>query len=229
MIRFVCPHCKRTISAADQHAGKQAPCPGCKSVVTVPASEQAPRPRQAAAAEPERPRQATVRAKQIPVPKPSEAVRPRPAHAGRAARREDDDEVTDVEVIEDEDEVVDVEVIEDDEEEAKPRRRRRRTAEDDEEERPRRRRRRRGKGPRTGPYEPCPNCGEGGDAHRVNWTLWGGFVGPWVLCHVRCNTCDTTYNGRTGDYNTTGIVLWVVIPAVLGAIGAIAAIIAQGK
>ena len=195
MVRFVCPHCSRTISAADEHAGKQAPCPGCKNRVTVPAPEQAPRPRPSDITE--QPRPAPVRAKPTTAAKPNEAVRSRPAHLGRASRRDEDDEVVDVEVVEDEDEVVEAEVIEEEEPERKPRRRRR-------------------KRPRTGPYANCPNCGERGDAYRVSWTLWGGFVGPWVLTHVRCNSCDTTYNGKTGKDNTLGIVLWIVIPAAIG-------------
>jgi ribosomal protein L32 len=125
-------------------------------------------------------------------------------------RPKQEEEVVDVEVIEDEDEIADVKEIDD--EEDRPRRRRRprmdNDEEDEEEDRPRRRRKRR----RTGPYATCPNCGERGDAHRVSYTLWGGFVGPWLLTHVRCNNCGTAYNGKTGNYNTTGIVLWVVIP-----------------
>jgi hypothetical protein len=35
-IRFKCPHCQRGLSVKDHLAGKQAPCPACKQVVTIP-------------------------------------------------------------------------------------------------------------------------------------------------------------------------------------------------
>ena len=121
---------------------------------------------------------------------------------------EDDEEIADVEVIEDDEEIADVEVIEDDVEEKRPRRRRRRRR-------------------RTGPYATCPECGERGDARRVSYTLWGGFVGPWLLTHVRCNNCGTAYNGKTGDYNTTAIVLWIVIPLAIGMVAGIVGVILE--
>ena len=107
---------------------------------------------------------------------------------------------------------------EEDEEEEDRRPRRRRVAEDEEDDedddrRPRRRRpRRRG---RRGTYEDCPHCGAPGDATYVTYTLWGGFIGPWLLNHVRCNECGGTYNGRTGKPNTTAIILYIVVPTAI--------------
>jgi hypothetical protein len=146
--------------------------------------------------------------KDAPVSKPSDAVRPRPS-IHRLPRRNEDDEIEDVEVIEDEDDVVDVEVIE-----------------DEEEERPRRRRKR----SRTGPYATCPDCGERGDASRISFTLWGGVLGPWLFTHVRCNNCGTAYNGKTGESNTTAIALYVVIGFAIAAVfGFLAYLIQAGK
>src|SRR5207237_381302 len=81
---------------------------------------------------------------------------------------------------------------------------------EDEEDRPRRRRSR-----RRGAYADCPNCDAPGDAALMPWTLWGGFVGPWLLTHVRCNRCGACYNGKSGKYNTTAIVLYIVIPIII--------------
>jgi hypothetical protein len=210
MIRFACPHCKRVISAGDEHAGKQAPCPGCKQPVTVPNGERAPQvsgPAERGITKQPRAGSNLSRAKSVPTATPSGGARPRPSAESKRSRRDEDDEVVDVEVIEDDDEVVDVEVIEEEEEEVRPRRRRKRS--------------------RTGPYATCPECGERGDARRVSYTLWGGFVGPWLLTHVRCNNCGAAYNGKTGNSNTTAIVLWVVIPLGIGIVGVVLGLIAE--
>jgi hypothetical protein len=37
-IRFKCPHCQRGLSVKDHLAGKRAPCPACKQVVSIPAA-----------------------------------------------------------------------------------------------------------------------------------------------------------------------------------------------
>lgn len=216
MIRFQCPHCGRFINGSDEHAGKRAPCPGCKKPLVIPqpnAVQPARPPRdpvEETVTESPRPRPAAG-SKGAPSAKPGGPSRARATPPRRSSRP---DEEGDVEIVED-DEVVDVEVIEDDEDE-RPRRKHREDVADEDrsevEERPRRRRKRR----RTGPYATCPHCGERGDAYRVGYTLWGGFIGPWLFTHVRCNSCGTAYNGKTGDYNTTAIVLWVVIPLAIG-------------
>ena len=50
------------------------------------------------------------------------------------------------------------------------------------------------------------------------WTWWGGLVGPAIFCHVKCQQCGTTFNGKTGKSNQTVIVLWLVISAIIGVI-----------
>jgi len=37
MIKFACPHCKKTLQVKDRLAGKRGQCPGCKKMVMVPA------------------------------------------------------------------------------------------------------------------------------------------------------------------------------------------------
>lgn len=62
---------------------------------------------------------------------------------------------------------------------------------------------------------PCPRCREN-NATKVGWTFWGGALGPWLFNHVKCNNCRTTYNGKTGQSNTTAIVIYTVVGLVLG-------------
>ncbi len=37
MIKFACPHCKKTLQVKDRLAGKKGQCPGCKKMIMVPA------------------------------------------------------------------------------------------------------------------------------------------------------------------------------------------------
>lgn len=59
-------------------------------------------------------------------------------------------------------------------------------------------------------YAPCPKCG-GTASERMNFTWWGGVIGPKVLTHVKCPQCRTTYNGKSGKDNTTNIVIYSVV------------------
>src|SRR5262249_42659782 len=40
-IRFNCPHCKKVLKVKDELAGKQAKCPACQHVLSIPAAERA--------------------------------------------------------------------------------------------------------------------------------------------------------------------------------------------
>jgi hypothetical protein len=64
-------------------------------------------------------------------------------------------------------------------------------------------------------FAPCPTCGKT-LAKRVSYTLWGGFIGPKLLTHVKCSQCGTTYNGKTGRSNSTAITLYLVISVAIG-------------
>jgi predicted RNA-binding Zn-ribbon protein involved in translation (DUF1610 family) len=69
-------------------------------------------------------------------------------------------------------------------------------------------------------YMPCPQCGSSGinDIKAVGFTWWGGALGPKMFNHVKCNNCGTTYNGKTGQSNTTNIVIYTVVSLVIACI-----------
>ena len=62
-------------------------------------------------------------------------------------------------------------------------------------------------------YVPCPKCG--GASERLKFTWWGGVIGPKILSHVKCGSCGHKYNGKSGKDNTTGIVIYSAVVAVL--------------
>lgn len=63
-------------------------------------------------------------------------------------------------------------------------------------------------------YAPCPNCGST-NAKKLSYTWWGGALGPAMFTHVRCNNCNTEYNGKTGKSNTNNIIIYSVVAFVL--------------
>ena len=72
-------------------------------------------------------------------------------------------------------------------------------------------------------YMPCGRCGASG-AQRMNFTWWGGIIGPRMLNHVRCPACGHQYNGKTGRSNTNNIIIYSIGAAVIG-IGILALIV----
>jgi transposase-like protein len=66
----------------------------------------------------------------------------------------------------------------------------------------------------TTQYAPCPKCGQS-NAQKVNFTWWGGALGPRLISHVKCQNCATEYNGKTGKSNQTGILLYFLVTFVL--------------
>ncbi len=66
----------------------------------------------------------------------------------------------------------------------------------------------------TGEYAACPKCGSRG-AELVKFSWWGGVLGPKMLTHVKCPSCDKKYNGKSGGDNTTGIVIYSVIVGII--------------
>jgi hypothetical protein len=63
----------------------------------------------------------------------------------------------------------------------------------------------------------CPRCGDPRSS-PVGFTLWGGIIGPKLLHHVRCWGCGNKYNGKTGQPNTTGIIIYSVVTGVIALI-----------
>ena len=49
----------------------------------------------------------------------------------------------------------------------------------------------------------------------MSFTWWGGVIGPRVLTHVECPRCGHAYNGKSGGDNTTGIVIYSGVVAVV--------------
>ena len=63
-------------------------------------------------------------------------------------------------------------------------------------------------------YAPCPKCSKS-VAEKIRFTWWGGILGPKLLNHVKCGDCGSKYNGKSGKDNTTGIVIYSIVVAVL--------------
>ena len=59
-------------------------------------------------------------------------------------------------------------------------------------------------------YLPCPRCARP-NPEQVNFTWWGGLLGPILFKHVKCNGCGFTYNGKSGQSNTQNIVIYSAI------------------
>ncbi|HXD10393.1 MAG TPA: hypothetical protein VN653_10050 [Anaerolineales bacterium] len=59
-------------------------------------------------------------------------------------------------------------------------------------------------------YAPCPNCGQS-NAKKVSFTWWGGALGPGLFTHVKCQNCNTEYNGKTGKTNQQNIIIYVAV------------------
>jgi len=49
----------------------------------------------------------------------------------------------------------------------------------------------------------------------VKFTWWGGLLGPKMLSHVKCQQCGLAYNGKSGQSNTTGIVIYAIVVNVI--------------
>lgn len=76
-------------------------------------------------------------------------------------------------------------------------------------------------------YVPCPQCGTP-DPARVNFSWWGGAIGPRILSHVKCSNCKTKYNGKSGGSNTLGILIYSVVVFVLAFAILFALMVARG-
>ena len=59
-------------------------------------------------------------------------------------------------------------------------------------------------------YAPCPNCQQS-NATQISFTWWGGMIGPRILSHVKCQSCGTTYNGKSGKSNIVGIIIYTIV------------------
>jgi hypothetical protein len=199
------------MSAAEEHVGRKGKCPSCQHIMVIPSPvsttplnenvTQAPASR---AAPPRKHR----------APEDDEPVVANPIDEAddggsrRGRRRRDDDE-------EDRPRRRPARALRDDEDDEDRPRGRRRHEDDEDDNRPRRRRRPR-RSRFRGEFADCPNCGARGDATRQSFTWWGGLLGPAMINCVSCNHCGTSYNGEHGDYNTTRILIYVLVSSGIG-------------
>jgi hypothetical protein len=64
-------------------------------------------------------------------------------------------------------------------------------------------------------FKACPQCGSD-DIHKVEYSWWGGLIGPYLVHQVRCKKCGKTYDGVTGTNITTKIgIFFAIMIAVL--------------
>jgi len=56
----------------------------------------------------------------------------------------------------------------------------------------------------------CPKCGNMLTS-AVEYTWWGGFIGPKLLHHTKCNACKFTYNSKSRRSNTSGIIIYSLL------------------
>jgi hypothetical protein len=61
-----------------------------------------------------------------------------------------------------------------------------------------------------GKYAPCPVCGQR-NAKEIQFTWWGGAVGPSMFTHVKCQSCKMEYNGKTGRSNDGAIAVYTIV------------------
>lgn len=67
-------------------------------------------------------------------------------------------------------------------------------------------------GPPQGPQ--CPRC-HGPDVHKPSWTWWGGFLGPKIITHWQCRSCNFGFNPTTGQSTSGSIVIYFVVTFVV--------------
>ena len=66
-------------------------------------------------------------------------------------------------------------------------------------------------------FAACPHCGST-TATKVNFTWWGGILGPRLLNVVSCSGCGKQYNGKTGQSNTNAIIIYSVVVVVIAVV-----------
>jgi len=60
----------------------------------------------------------------------------------------------------------------------------------------------------------CPNCGSR-DAKKISYTWWGGALGPRLANLVKCNSCGTEYNSKTGKSNRQFVIIYMIVSALV--------------
>ena len=63
-------------------------------------------------------------------------------------------------------------------------------------------------------FKACPRC-NGKNIHKIEYSWWGGLIGPALVHQVRCNDCGKTYNGVTGTDITKKMLIYVLISNII--------------
>lgn len=63
-------------------------------------------------------------------------------------------------------------------------------------------------------YAACPKCGST-DAKKISFTWWGGALGPSLFSLVKCNSCGTEYNGKTGKPTRNSMLIYLAVSFLL--------------
>ncbi len=63
-------------------------------------------------------------------------------------------------------------------------------------------------------YAACPNCRQS-NAEKVSFTWWGGAIGPALMTQVKCQSCGTQFNGKTGQSNQNNIIIYFLATFVI--------------
>jgi hypothetical protein len=59
-------------------------------------------------------------------------------------------------------------------------------------------------------YKPCPRCASS-DIHKVDYSWWGGLIGPALVHQVRCKKCGKIYDGTTGKDISRRLRLYLIV------------------
>ncbi len=59
-------------------------------------------------------------------------------------------------------------------------------------------------------FKSCPRCGSN-DIYKVEYSWWGGLIGPGLVHQVRCKNCGKTYDGVTGTNITKRMSIYTII------------------
>jgi uncharacterized membrane protein len=63
----------------------------------------------------------------------------------------------------------------------------------------------------------CPRCNST-DIHRVEYSWWGGLVGPGLVHQVRCKKCGLAYDGASGTTITRRASIYITIVLIVSVI-----------
>lgn len=60
----------------------------------------------------------------------------------------------------------------------------------------------------------CPRC-KSNDIHKVEYSWWGGLIGPGLAHQIRCKKCGMTYDGVSGTNITKRVSAYITVGLVI--------------